>query len=1061
LSLYKYSDVAKIFRVKKLENKSNKWLSNALETLKGELERRTKEYEEYPEKINDEVESIIKENASTLSALADYTEHKRNALLRWLYYYMSRGNAVERTILRHRINPLRRAGKTDEIIDLLSKMRRWNRRPSENVSRYVRDILLENRYRIRWKRFSEVMRREAEEFTPLTSENIRETLIRLIRTKSGEERSIRGSTNILASILPERYPTWGPRFDEYRKQILKNVRRLRELLKNYVKLEKFISKIRDKIEEIEKIMVTLFDIVRTGVSFYYVLTGRKGYPSGAFQSLDFNEPIIYRENGKIKIEKIGELVDRFFNNDEEVGVKYVNGIEVPSVDLKTLKISWTPIRYVFRHHAPEHLYRFRLQTGREITVTGSHSLYTLTADGIRVVKASELKVGNFLVIPKQLPYPKGRKVKKINILDFIDETILNKKMYLRKVPKEVFSRSKKEIISWARTHYSTKRPRKVFERWRKKGILRLELKNLLTEKELDKVRVGYESYHRDIPVIINVDEKLGRLLGYYIAEGGIYEDRRISFAINKNENDIYGDIKKDVHDLFSEVISVKDFDNGSEGRSLDMNNALLARLFKKMGITTGAKNKRVPEIILNAEPSVQRSFLISYSKGDKGCTASKYLVSDLCYLLLFHGIVAAYSHSSFNGSRWYKIFNPDADVLSKGLIIPRKRTYWDSIPLIFIENFVKKTGFFVKRTRRGLSAKEFKRNHRFDINVLKMLYDKQIMKIKEISKSIQKDERVTKIILYSLKRKDLCDYNREEAWISNKGKRIMPLIQTLEKLYNSDLAFVKIREIKKVKPTGKFVYDVSVPKNENFIAGFGGVLCHNSSFVIDAMYSPETGIVYTHPLTLKELEACKKFFIHSWMGANKIFGEDVESTDVEGFKVPRGVTFGKDNTAEEVDRPVGAVCVNIRRMNLELWQEDWGFRTVPEIDIIKRGLASEAAGEPLSEEILNERAILERGQRTLDEFIGEYKNRREYELERELAVGGIEMVNEFGRWRIRSSWEGRRGRQFGVWGKLPPEELEKLGLTFEIVSSGALIYKPTPEEERKMISDRKKRIGEW
>ena len=343
MSLYKYSDVAKILRTsrERLESKSNKWLSDALEALRGELDRRTREYEEYPAKISDEVKSIIEENASTLSALADYTEHKRNALLRWLYYYMSRGNAVERTVLRHRINPLRRAGKTDEIIDLLSKMRRWNRRPSENVSRYVRDILLENRYRIRWKRFSEVMRREAEDFTPLTSENIRETLIRLIRTKSGEERSIRGSTNILAIILPERYPEWAPRFHEYRRKILNNVRRLRELLKNYTKLGNLISKIKEKIEEIEKIMVTLFDIVRTGVSFYYVLTGRKGYPSGVMQSSFVIDAMYSPETGIVYTHPLTlrelEACKRFFVYSW-MGANKIFGEDTESTDVEGFKV---------------------------------------------------------------------------------------------------------------------------------------------------------------------------------------------------------------------------------------------------------------------------------------------------------------------------------------------------------------------------------------------------------------------------------------------------------------------------------------------------------------------------------------------------------------------------------------------------------------------------------------------------------------------------------------------------------------------------------------------------
>src|SRR5439155_377972 len=60
---------------------------------------------------------------------------------------------------------------------------------------------------------------------------------------------------------------------------------------------------------------------------------------------------------------------------------------------------------------------------------------------------------------------------------------------------------------------------------------------------------------------------------------------------------------------------------------------------------------------------------------------------------------------------------------------------------------------------------------------------------------------------------------------------LIELPQTLkgiEDLAESGLAFFEVLDIEPVDPTSEFVYDVSVPGAENFLAGFGGVFCHNT-----------------------------------------------------------------------------------------------------------------------------------------------------------------------------------------------------------------------------------------
>jgi len=56
------------------------------------------------------------------------------------------------------------------------------------------------------------------------------------------------------------------------------------------------------------------------------------------------------------------------------------------------------------------------------------------------------------------------------------------------------------------------------------------------------------------------------------------------------------------------------------------------------------------------------------------------------------------------------------------------------------------------------------------------------------------------------------------------------------KLISHDLAAVKVVEVRRIPPSSRSVYDISVEGHENFIAGFGGVCCHNSDADVDGQH---------------------------------------------------------------------------------------------------------------------------------------------------------------------------------------------------------------------------------
>jgi replicative DNA helicase Mcm len=119
----------------------------------------------------------------------------------------------------------------------------------------------------------------------------------------------------------------------------------------------------------------------------------------------------------------------------------------------------------------------------------------------------------------------------------------------------------------------------------------------------------------------------------------------------------------------------------------------------------------------------------------------------------------------------------------------------------------------------------------------KMLYERlKVMEngidAKSLSKIIKRNLKSTQQYLNSLVKKGLVEkykVNGKNAYkLTVIGKRLISKLDLIQKLKDSHLGFVRVKKIEIENPTNKYVYDFSVDGKENFIAGFGGVCCHNT-----------------------------------------------------------------------------------------------------------------------------------------------------------------------------------------------------------------------------------------
>jgi replicative DNA helicase Mcm len=463
--------------------------------------------------------------------------------------------------------------------------------------------------------------------------------------------------------------------------------------------------------------------------------------SGRGASLEYNEPIIIKKNGNIEIVNIGSFVDNNCQNLESVFVRPKGYSESLSLNLRTKKIEWKPIKAVYRHKYNEKLLKFNLESGREVSVTKDHSIFILENGKTITKPAKDLRVGDCVLIPSKIP--------DINFND------------------------------------------------------------------------------------LNPD--VARFIGYYLAEGHMRNkdsSYKIEFTLNKKEIDIVEDIKNIAKKHFDSEIGI--YKHGENGIRITLYGKRVYNALKELlGDTANkkAKEKQIPTKIFNSDFYARNEFIRGYILGDAGVTKSKRLMSDLLYLYLEQGIIG--SCNKRDDSKSKKINNRIINSVGyrydlKSPKIGRKYlNLYKNPPIDKIGSFVSKRFFVTAIQNEYTRARFYKMGNSTLLNRLNFMQKNNSVIGKELRSSFGES-----VLEYFANNDDLFVKSKNgreiSVSLSETGAKLIEELDDFRLLMESDLGFVRIKEIKEVESTSPYVYDISVFQNENFVGGFGGVICHNT-----------------------------------------------------------------------------------------------------------------------------------------------------------------------------------------------------------------------------------------
>jgi len=362
--------------------------------------------------------------------------------------------------------------------------------------------------------------------------------------------------------------------------------------------------------------------------------------SGSGKSIKGKEPVIIRNKGKIRLIKIGDLVDKLIKKygatkiDEEMeGVIFPPDLEVYSFD-KNLKGRWSKVTVAARKKAPKVFYKFITKSGREITTTGDHNLVILKNGKIVIAKGSEVKKGDFVPLPREVSSPTeaGRKINLLKLLrrskriyvlagDIIEKNynILKSANLDKRLDRYLYKYRKNRAI-----------PISYF--WKIKNYLKLK------ETELGEVKIRAKNGEALYDSQLKIGPDLLKLLGYIISEGTVSKN---CLMIANKDQEVIEDICLALKNLKIPFYRIKG--------GVACASRVFLEILKSLGIKGGSEKRKVPKFIFSLGKKEISCFLSAYFEGDGGIEESRFsvvassksksLISEIAYLLYYFGII--------------------------------------------------------------------------------------------------------------------------------------------------------------------------------------------------------------------------------------------------------------------------------------------------------------------------------------------------------------------------------------------------------------------------------------
>ncbi len=263
------------------------------------------------------------------------------------------------------------------------------------------------------------------------------------------------------------------------------------------------------------------------------------------------------------------------------------GEEILSFDPGSGKTAFKRVKKVFARKAPALMLKVHLETGRTLELTPDHNVVVFEKGSFKVKKAAMLEEGDLVPVPL---YFDGVETKrsKIDVLELLKNSNIFDELMV--VTNNFKPENKKE---W---------------QWKKRG--RIPIKVFLERVGEEKInKIALKRRKEETPRFLDA-EKLAELLGWYVAEGYARKGNRlyqVCWGVIDDE------VKKKISSLVEEVFGKrpKIYKN-----AVVLSGRIYYEIFRALKVGENAKNKAVPDFVLNGNSEIVKAFLRGFIEGD-------------------------------------------------------------------------------------------------------------------------------------------------------------------------------------------------------------------------------------------------------------------------------------------------------------------------------------------------------------------------------------------------------------------------------------------------------------
>ncbi|MHA2328765.1 MAG: LAGLIDADG family homing endonuclease, partial [Candidatus Hodarchaeales archaeon] len=518
-------------------------------------------------------------------------------------------------------------------------------------------------------------------------------------------------------------------------------------------------------------------------------------------------------NEELSLVRIGPFIDDLIAKKKSLANLNVIGIN------KHFRAIFNPVKKAFRVDSPSELYRIRLETGREITVTGDHICFILKNGYLEEKSAAKIKEGDYLPVLFQMP----------EIDPQIDVTVIP--ILLEKISEEELDKwriqghglstfiesNKKEIKSLMKGHHSDG----AIRTWLLNDFIPIRYFSCLKipRKKWCECKIGYGRRVGGkifwLPSSMTFDKDVAFFLGYFVGDGSA-QQASLRLSVNGRDTDLVLWFKKFIHDRFELETHIKK-ETHTDMFTLQVNStAFVWILTEVLGVArTRAKGKhQVPSIVLNGSKEVVYGFLsgLIASDGDvnsrrniiKITSADLHFIEELSYLADRIGLYRTIEHR-----------------------IPKKGSSMFSLSFSGEEtlNQLLNNGFIKEVDKVKIRSKQSKIRSRARAKDLPVVESK-LVDLARKARTVRNPRISDRSQVSLIAAKEQVQKIQEKSHILSSED--LQQLKIIEDIINGDLGFAKVVEINRIKSKSRFVYCFEVTKEfHGFTAGTGGIVSHN------------------------------------------------------------------------------------------------------------------------------------------------------------------------------------------------------------------------------------------